>query len=114
MTLSMTRNGTFHVNPFAHRDNNCGLENTQLLHYRVELEIDARHLDKESGFIIDNNAVHDYFERTYKNVQKFVSCERIAMAACKHFHHNIKSLRKIDVSISGNPEFAWLKSSWAA
>lgn len=114
MILNMTRTGAFSINAFAHRDNNCGMPFTSNLAYKVELEIMEDHLDKETGFIIDNNAVQEYFNKTYARAKKFRSCELIAIAACRHFRRKIKGLRRVAVSISGNPAHAWLTSSWCA
>lgn len=83
-----------------------------VLHYRVLIETSPDHLD-ENGFIIDNNRVHDYF-LGHRFEDRFWSCEEIAMRACEFFVKHIAGLKQIEVSISGNPNAAWLTSCWKA
>lgn len=79
--------------------------------YKVHVETSAEHLDKD-GFIVDNNAIHEYFVQRYKHVQDFQSCELIAAKACDAFHKLYPALSRIWVSISGNPTAAWLTAQW--
>lgn len=112
MTLRMTREGSFAYNPEARSAGHCGIPLNLVLHYRVMIETSPDHLD-ENGFIIDNNAVHDYF-LNHRFEPRFWSCEEIAMRACEYFVRHIAGLKQIEVSISGNPNAAWLTSCWKA
>lgn len=112
LTLRLEREGSFAYNPSASDAGRCGTPKNLVLHYRVLLEVASDGLDR-NGFIIDNNLVHDYF-RHYESETRFWSCEEIAMRACEHFAYRLHRPTKIEVSISGNPNAAWLTSCWQA
>lgn len=125
MQVAIKRSGTFPVgfpgdNPFGHSREQCGMRGqTYTLNYEVRIVGDDQHLN-ERGFIIDNNAIHEYFLRTYRYAEHFPSCEQIACQACKDFEKmqgkgDLKNVKfhEIDVTISAMPH-AGLTASWRA
>lgn len=111
MKLQITRTGTFIVSPDARPEHVCGTLNNHILHYQVLIESTPEYLDHH-GFIIDNNAIHDYFVSTYQRCSKFRSCEWIAMRACEHFSTLVTGCTRVRVQISGNPTAAWLTAEY--
>jgi hypothetical protein len=89
----------------------------------VRITGDDQHLNAD-GFIIDNNAIEDYFVRKYMNVLDLESCERIASTACKDFRAMfgkgvLKNVRvsAIEVRIAGilhtgTPPVAGITAKW--
>lgn len=112
MKLRMERNGQFTVNWKTSAATQCGVPGNNILSYRVVFETSDKHLDP-NGFIIDNHQVHEYFVSKYSNVDKFVSCELIATAACRDFRQLMPNLFGGSISISGNPAAAWLTAHWS-
>ena len=112
MKLKMERQGQFIVNWTVSATTQCGVPGNNILSYRVKLETSDKHLDP-NGFIIDNNKIQEYFVQTYGKVEKFVSCELIASAACRDFRKMLLNLWAIEVAISGNPTAAWLTAHWS-
>lgn len=112
MKLKMERTGKFTVIWKTDATTQCGQTGNNILDYKVVLETSDKHLDQH-GFIIDNNRVHAYFVKKYGNVEKFVSCELIAAEACRTFRKHMPNLYSISVSISGNPNAAWLTAHWS-
>jgi hypothetical protein len=117
MSISIQREGQFAVTWHGENATQCGAAGTQVLQYRVEIVGSDKHLNPQ-GFIIDNNAIHDYFIKKYRNVIDFLSCENIAMEACRDLKEmfgrgalNKVKISEIDVTISGGP-LARLTASW--
>lgn len=106
--LTIERMGYFVVNPLAEQRDVCGLPDNNVLHYKVSIDATPAQLDSR-GFIIDNNDIHKYF-LGYKKTPIFRSCELIALDACNYFARKLKGFVTIRVSISGNPQAAWLTS----
>lgn len=119
LTLTIRRHGEFSVRFTGSNVDQCGLPGTHILRYDVRIVGDEDHLT-EQGFIIDNNAIHSYFVRTYETVRDFESCERIAARACRDFKAMFGSgeladvlVREIEVTIAGGPN-AGLTAHWQA
>ena len=116
LALTIERTGTFAVHWSGSNASQCGIAGTRVLHYTVRIGCGEQHLNPH-GFIIDNNDIHAYFDRTYQGVRDFESCERIAAKACKDFHATLDESGVeptfIEVTISGNPA-AGLTASWRA
>lgn len=112
MELSMRRVGQFDVNWEVDNRTQCGPKGTQRLAYDVRIEANEKCLD-EKGFIIDNNAVDQYFTKKYNRVRVFESCEKIAMVACEDLRKMLgdKPIAKIEVTIAGS-KLARLTARW--
>lgn len=114
LALTIDRTGTFAVHFRGSNATQCGATGTRVLHYRVRIGCDERHLNP-NGFIIDNNDIQAYFDRVYNGVQDFESCERIAARACRDFHTMLDETgvepQFIKVTVSGSPA-AGLTAVW--
>jgi len=81
MKMTLERNGSFMVNDKAEDHAQCGFRRgDRQVFFEVVIESDSACLD-ENGFILDNNEVQHYFDRTYSDVEVFQSCESIAIRA---------------------------------
>lgn len=121
LTVSLNREGSFHVNCVGDDSTQCGIRgSTRTLFYKVFIRGREDCLTPE-GFIIDNNDVQKYFEETYQHcdVETFPSCETMACRAVRSFHGmfgqgqlaNVK-VNHIRVSISGNPQAVNPTAEW--
>jgi hypothetical protein len=118
-TITLQREGVFSVQHTGSNANQCGALRTSILNYRVAITADDIVLSPQ-GFLVDNNRIHDYFVDTYRDIDEFVSCERIAMKARDDMlaaFQEDEDLRKvrilsIEVAVSGTPG-AWLTARWA-
>ena len=119
MSLVIERRREFAVAFSGAKATQCGAKGTQILSYRVRIGGMEKHLTSQ-GFIIDNNAIHDYFMAKYRAVQDFESCERIASAACRDFKAmfgqaplELVKVRFVEVMVGGSPVAA-ITSRWNA
>jgi hypothetical protein len=117
LSLVIERHGDFAVTFKGSNASQCGALGTQILRYVVRITGSEDHLT-DQGFIIDNNDIHRYFVNTYKDVQDFESCERIATKACRDFKamfgvgplSNVH-VSEIAVTVGGSPQ-AGITATW--
>lgn len=116
MRLKIEREGDFSVANMIENPNKCGMYEKASFHYRVEIDGNSGHLTPQ-GFIIDNNDIQGYFDKTYtKNTAKipFISCENMAAKAVRDFRNSLKvKVYGIKVTIWGS-EHASLTAYWKA
>lgn len=114
MRLFISRIGKFTVGSVGDDSTQCGFAGARELNYRVFIEGDCMKLTPE-GFIIDNFAVQRYFDAKYGgHVDKFLSCEKIAIQAVKDFRRMVPGCKCVTVTIDGTSGAAGLTASWRA
>lgn len=111
MTLKMVREGEF-VAVWDDRDTGCGAPKVgpNVYRYVCEIDTDESNLD-DRGFIIDNNDVHEYFEKRYRVPRQAKSCELMAMEAVKKLRGLMPNAQRIAVTIYGSAK-AGLTAEW--
>jgi len=113
LRLTMKRKGKFTVGTCEDDSTQCGFAGTRTLSYGVLIEGSPEYLTPE-GFLIDNFAIQRYFDTTYAQVKKFLSCERIAMKAVADIRRMVgKGCKAVEVTVDGTG-VAGLSASWRA
>lgn len=102
--ITLQREGQFTVNWTHSHNKQCGNVGQQILQYRVVVKGRLNKLGP-NGWLMDNNDIPHYFEKRYKSVANFHSCEKIAAIACRELSQIVRSheseLESIAVSVSG-------------
>jgi hypothetical protein len=91
LTVDVVKEGEFRCD-WQFTPDKCGLNadlpNTRS--FRYEVRVRAKHLDAQ-GFGMDNREIARYFAEHFRDETKvFVSCERMALDAAKHFHNRLE------------------------
>lgn len=76
--MTLTRKGTITVARTSDDRAQCGLRGTRRLLYRVKIVCHESLLD-ENGFLVDQLEVDRRIRRRYRNMDRFPSCERLAL-----------------------------------
>lgn len=109
-TLTLTRRGEINV-LFAHDDSTqCGLKGTRKLFYRVEITCPDTELD-DNGFMVDQLEVNAAITARYAHMDKFVSCERLAIDCSRMVAKMVKNALKVKVTI-GATKLAFMTCVW--
>lgn len=112
LRLYMARQGKFTIGSVGDDSTQCGFAGARTLDYRVVIEGDCLKLTPE-GFIIDNFAIQRYFDEKYGgHVDRFLSCEHIAMQAVRDFRKAVQGCKSVTVTIDGTSGAAGLTASW--
>jgi hypothetical protein len=110
--LLLTRAGYFDIGQVDGDDSNqCGSRGERRIRYHVAIVSPPDHLNSH-GFVLDNNDVQAYFDRTYSHVTDLPSCERIAMQACHDLASIAGCVVNVEVTIGGTPQ-AGLTAFWS-
>jgi hypothetical protein len=70
MKLTLQRQGTFSVGECGDDTTQCGMRGSRKLNYHVSISSTEKQLD-DSGFIIDNNEIQQYFDARFYSVDRF-------------------------------------------
>lgn len=109
-TLTLTRRGEIEV-LFTHDDSTqCGLKGTRKLFYRVEITCPDSELDV-NGFMVDQLEVDAAIRQRYAKMDKFVSCERLAIDCSRFVSKMVKNALKVKVMI-GASKMAFMMCEW--
>lgn len=97
MELEIHRSGSFKAPFHQNNEAKCGPLNSRLFKYEVDICCDEKQMQQPNEFIIDSNEIDNYFAQTYELLEaelksNFVSCERMALDACQHFHSFMKKI----------------------
>lgn len=111
-SLTLQRVGSFSAHAPVNR-HQCGRQGLQNFSYSVAIKGGADTLDSQ-GFLIDNRAVQQYFDKTYSlnhTLKEVPSCEQIALKACEDFRTLVPKSKGVRVTISGSPQ-AKISAVW--
>lgn len=120
MKISIQREGNFAIGWEHSHNHQCGNVGLNVLRYRVEIWANHDQLSHD-GYILDNNDIPKYFDKKYRDVTDFVSCEKICMFAVREFmqkfgtdkNYYAESITRIKVSIQGISD-SWISAEWVA
>lgn len=96
-------------------DLHCGMKKPfNRFQYEVEISVEDKGLDAQ-GFVLDNQAIQEYFDTTYADKPTIRSCEAMAKAATLDFRRMLglraKHCVEVCVRIFGIPtahvEYMW-------
>jgi hypothetical protein len=111
--FTIRRNGEFDAQLIG--SVHCGLtQGFNRFRYEVEISVDNDGLDNQ-GFVIDNKAIQEYFDTTYRGRPTTRSCEAIARTACEDFKAMLgdrsKHCARVCIRVFGLPtahiEYDW-------
>lgn len=79
LAITLKRTGVFSVHAEDY-SGQCGRLGQTVVRYNVIVR--GNKLNPQ-GWLLDNTDIPSYFETTFRNVQRFPSCEEMAQTACK-------------------------------
>ena len=101
-SLSLHRTGSFNVNRDAEDSTQCGFARGNRTCW-FDVTIRSMNQLDENGFLIDNNEVQHYFDRTYAGVTSFKSCETIALRAVNDLRDIVGHDRCLSIKVEIKP-----------
>jgi len=105
-TLTLTRRGSFQIFVAKNDQHQCGLRGTRKLYYRVEVTCPDTELD-EQGFMVDQLEVNRAIKLRYLKVDKFLSCELLAVDIARMVSKMVKNPLRV-VAMCGMSEKAYM------
>lgn len=109
--LTLTRRGKFIVVTAKNDRHQCGIRGTRKLFYRVELTCPSTILDK-NGFMVDQLDIDAMIQKRYSKMDKFMSCELLAIDCANAVRKMVKVARRVKVTI-GSGKLAFMTAEIA-
>lgn len=115
MNITMTKVGKFSTNRERAATYQCGTQGMTVFDYEVSITTSNEALNKNTGFIIDNAAIAEYFDNYHTHEEITPSCELIACNALDYFRTLFTregvDVKRINVRIQGSLT-AYFNANW--